>query len=156
MSFLLHFSILNMERGKYALHVFYCTFISTLYKVHDFTFYDTFSILHSRLAYSVWMIDRLLDRHSHNDTAVVYVTYDIACTLHKHLEVQHSVLLMLWFIYCISLVHFIDILIQNALYVRLVAEMRFFRRLSSVYPHFTHMATKLLARYIQTDTLLYW
>jgi hypothetical protein len=41
-----------------------------------------------RLAYSVWIIDQLIDRHSPecNKSLEVYVMYDIACTLKKYLE----------------------------------------------------------------------
>ena len=41
-----------------------------------------------RLAYAVWMINSLIERHSHSDATVIYAMYDIACMLHKHLEVR--------------------------------------------------------------------
>ena len=41
-----------------------------------------------RLAYSVWLISQLLDRVAHADKPTeVYIMYDIACSLHRHLEV---------------------------------------------------------------------
>ena len=38
-----------------------------------------------RLAYAVYMIDALMERHKCVD---LYVTYDIACTLQRHLTVS--------------------------------------------------------------------
>ena len=38
-----------------------------------------------RLAYAVYMIDALMERHKRAD---LYVTYDIACTLQRHLRVS--------------------------------------------------------------------
>lgn len=37
-----------------------------------------------RLSYAVYMIEALLQRKNVDD---IYIMYDIACTLHKHLEV---------------------------------------------------------------------
>ncbi len=37
-----------------------------------------------RLSYAVYLIDALLEKHG---TAEVYIMYDIACTLQKHLKV---------------------------------------------------------------------
>ena len=49
----------------------------------------TFLIMHfflHRLAYSVAMIDKLIAQISNNKMHI-YVMYDIACTLQKHLKV---------------------------------------------------------------------
>ena len=41
-------------------------------------------IIHNRLAYAVYLIEQLVKQHQ---SAEMYITYDIACMLHKHLKV---------------------------------------------------------------------
>ncbi len=40
-----------------------------------------------RLAYAVFLIDSILEKYVSQE---VYVTYDVACTLHKHLKVSNT------------------------------------------------------------------
>ena len=49
-----------------------------------------------RLAYSVWMIDSLIDRHSleSGKHLEIFVMYDIACILQKHLKVRSIIIIL--------------------------------------------------------------
>ena len=53
-----------------------------------------------RLAYLVWLIDQLIDRHSPecDKPFEVYVMYDIACTLQKNLEVRILSMYIHWYL----------------------------------------------------------
>ena len=44
-----------------------------------------------RLSYAVYLIDLILKKHSTSD---IYIMYDIACTLQKHLKVSVVFLVM--------------------------------------------------------------
>jgi len=43
--------------------------------------------LTGRLSYAVCLVDDLIKRHEHTE---VYIMYDVACTLQKHLKVSKS------------------------------------------------------------------
>jgi len=63
-----------MERSTYkAIHAMYRMSIICLI------------IIPHRLSYAVCLIDDLIKRHEHTE---VYIMYDVACTLQKHLKVS--------------------------------------------------------------------
>ena len=51
-----------------------------------------FSYYVCSIAYAVWMLEYLLQKHSDDDIVEVFVMYDIACMLQKHLQVHYIIL----------------------------------------------------------------
>ena len=47
---------------------------------------STLPTIYTRLAYAVWMLQKLIEAHSTTGSDV-YVMYDIACSLSRHLQV---------------------------------------------------------------------
>jgi len=73
MNFQQCFWISNMERSTYiTIHAMYRMSICWI-------------IIPHRLSYAVCLIDDLIKRHEHTE---VYIMYDVACTLQKHLKVS--------------------------------------------------------------------
>ena len=93
-----------------------------------------------RLAYSVWIIDQLIDRHSPecNKSLEVYVMYDIACTLKKYLEVR---ILSMYVYSSIATYYF-------TFAYRVMEDLIFWRKFTFPCLLFMHMGTKHHARYI--------
>ena len=54
------------------------------YEVQSFTL----PIIYTRLAYAVWMLQKLIEAHSTTGSDV-YIMYDVACSLSRHLHVCH-------------------------------------------------------------------
>ena len=89
-----------------------------------------------KLAYSVWIIDQLIDRHSPecNKSLEVYVMYDIACTWKKYLEVR----ILSMYVYSSIATTFV---------YRVMEDLIFWRKLTFPCLLFMHMGTKHHARY---------
>jgi hypothetical protein len=91
-----------------------------------------------RLAYSVWIIDQLIDRHSPecNKSLEVYVMYDIACTLKKYLEVR----ILSMYVYSSIATYYITFV------YRVMEDLIFWRKFTFPCLLFMHMGTKHHAR----------
>lgn len=67
----------NLKHGeRYRFCYVYKSFVSAVHVIH---------LILCRVAYAVWMLEKMVQKYSGSE---LFVMYDIACTLFKHLRVN--------------------------------------------------------------------